>query len=130
VCKKSALLTRVGSFEVQRTLSNSNFIEQFANFIRQTVERPNPAADLSCNWHTITMVQEEESHQDALAALVAAENKKLLKKELAPPPVPLMDVDSLREQDELAQLQVCVSVWVWVSLYALVCACLSCQCLN
>ncbi|KAF5837971.1 ribosome biogenesis protein Nop53/GLTSCR2 [Dunaliella salina] len=49
---------------------------------------------------------EEESHQDALAAVVAAENKKLLKKELAPPPVPLVDAAHMQEQDELAQLQV------------------------
>uniref|UniRef100_A0A7S3QKN9 Ribosome biogenesis protein NOP53 n=1 Tax=Dunaliella tertiolecta TaxID=3047 RepID=A0A7S3QKN9_DUNTE len=48
---------------------------------------------------------EEESHQDALAAVVAAENRKLLKKELAPPPVPLVDAAQMLEQDELAQLQ-------------------------
>ena len=51
-------------------------------------------------------LQEEESHQDALAALVAAENKKLLTKELAPAPAPLVDVSEIQAQDELAQLQV------------------------
>lgn len=62
--------------------------------------------------------QEEESHQDALAALVAAENRKLLKKELAPAPVPLVDVAEVQAQDELALLQ--------VSAHTCVCVCMQC----
>lgn len=52
--------------------------------------------------------QEEERHQDALAAAVAREHRALLKKELKPKPVALVPADQVaaQDEDELAQLQV------------------------